>query len=117
VAEAIVRAAVQAAQEQHVKAILVFTMTGTTARMLAKLRPSRPILALTADPRVARQMALFWGVEPFFTHTGHTTDDMIELGERTLLKAGRLKKGDTVVVVAGTQRLRGATNMMKFLTL
>ncbi|MBI2345293.1 MAG: pyruvate kinase, partial [Deltaproteobacteria bacterium] len=117
VAEAVVRAAAQAAQEEHVKAIVLFTMTGTTARLMSKMRPGKPILALTADPQVAHQMTIYWGVEPFVTRTGHTTDQMIELGERTLVKEGRLRRGDRVVVVAGTHRLRGATNMMKFLTI
>ena len=115
--ETIIRAAAHASQEPHVKAIMLFTMTGTTARILSKMRPNKPIFALTADPHVIRRMALYWGVEPFLTRTGHTTDQMIELGERTLCRAGRLRKGDKVVVVAGTTRLRGATNIMKILTI
>lgn len=114
---AVVLAAAHAAESEAVKAIMLFTLTGTTARLLSKFRPPKPIFALTADPHVVRRLSLYWGVEPFLTHTGHTTDDMIAMGERTLLKEGRLKRGDRVVVVAGTTRLRGATNMMKFLTI
>ncbi len=116
VTQLVVRAAAQAARDPRVRALLVFTMTGTTAQALCKQRPNKPIFGLTADPNVARAMALYWGLEPFVTKVGHTTDKMIEYGERILLKAGRLKKGDVVVVVAGTTRLKGATNMMKFLT-
>lgn len=117
VTEMVVQAASDAARVPAVKAVMVFTMTGTTVQALSKQRPTKPILALTAEPTVARRMALYWGVESFITKVGHTTDKMIECGERVLLKERRLKRGDMVVVVAGTTRLKGATNMIKFLTI
>ncbi len=115
VTQLVVQAASQAAADPRVRAIMVFTMTGSTCQALAKQRPTKPIYGLTTNPVVARRMALYWGVEPFLSRSSHSTDAMIEHGEQVLMRAGRLKKGDLIVVVAGTTRLKGATNMMKFL--
>lgn len=117
VTEAVVQAAAQAARDPRVKALMVFTMSGSTAQAICKLRPNKPVYALTANPHVVRRMALYWGATPILTKVGHTTDRMIEYGEMVLLKNGYLKRGDLIVVVAGTTRLKGATNMMKFLTI
>lgn len=115
VTQLVVQAASAAAADPRVKAIMVFTMTGNTCGALAKQRPTKPIFGLTTSQHVARRMALYWGVESFLARSSHSTDAMIEHGEQVLLRDGRLKKGDLVVVVAGTTRLKGATNMMKFL--
>lgn len=112
----VVHAASEAAKVDAVRAIMTFTMTGTTVQTLSKQRPVKPVLALTADVQVARRMALYWGVESFLTKLGQSTDAMIAHGERVLLKSRRLRRGDLVVVVAGTTQLKGATNMIKFLT-
>lgn len=114
---AVVHAACQAAEEVDAKAIMVFSMTGTTIRMLSKLKPHKPIIGIAHDEKVFRQMALCWGVHPIISPMGHSTDEMIVLGEKNVLKQKLLEKGDKVVIVSGSQHLRGATNMMKILTL
>ncbi|MDP2600528.1 MAG: pyruvate kinase [Deltaproteobacteria bacterium] len=114
---AVVHAACQAAEEVDAKAILVFSMSGTTIRMLSKLKPRKPIIGLAHSERVYRQMALCWGVHSIISPMGHSTDEMILLGEKKVLKQKLLNKGDKVVIVSGSQQLRGATNMMKILTL
>lgn len=114
---AVVHAACHAASEVQAKAIMVFSMSGTTARLLSKLKPKQPILALTPKIETYNQMALFWGVIPVISPLGHSTDEMIAIGGRKVRAARLLKKGDKVVVVSGTQQLMGATNMMKILTL
>lgn len=114
---AVVHAACHAAEEVNAKAILVFSMTGTTVRKISKLKPKKPILGLTPHLHTHRQMALYWGVHPVMSPSGHSTDEMIRQGERVALRQKILRKGDEVVVVSGTQLLRGATNMMKILRL
>ena len=114
---AVVHAACQAAQEIGAKAILVFSMTGRTAALLSKFKPNKPIFALTPLEATYRRMALYWNVTPFVSPLGGNTDEMIRRGERLLLREGRLRKNDTVIVVAGSTLLEGATNMMKVLQL
>lgn len=116
-AHAVVHAACHAAEEVDVKAILVFSMTGATVRMISKLKPAKPIIGMTPHVHAYRQMVLGWGVTPVMSPSGHSTDEMIQKGEQVVRRLKLLKKGDKVVVVSGTQLLRGATNMMKILTL
>ncbi|MBI2344143.1 MAG: pyruvate kinase [Deltaproteobacteria bacterium] len=116
VTQLIVEGAAHAARDPRIRAIVAFTMTGTTVRRLAKQRPAKPILALTSNPKIAQRMALYWGVESFLARAGRTTETMIDLGLRVLRKAGRLRTGDQVILIAGTVHHMGATNMMKLVT-
>ncbi|MBM4087384.1 MAG: pyruvate kinase [Planctomycetes bacterium] len=109
---AVAEAACAAAADCAARAVLVFTLSGATARMLAKLRPSARIIALTPNRGVFNQMAMLWGVTPALTAFGQNTEQMIAHGEAAILRRGLLKRGDTVVVLAGATGLRGATNMM-----
>ena len=114
---AVVHAACRAAHELNAKAILVFTQTGKTAGLLSKLKPDKPIFALTPLESTYQRMSLFWNVIPLVSPLGSNTDEMIQLGEKNLLRKNYLKKKDVVVIVAGTTLLTGATNMMKILQL
>jgi pyruvate kinase len=110
---AVAHAAVDAAREWAARAIVVYTQTGETARVLSKLRPPCPIIALAPAEDVRRRMALYWGVLPVAMRFSASIDRMLRDGERTLLSAGLLRKGARVVVVSGTSPRVGATNLMK----
>lgn len=113
-AQAVSSAALAAASEVDARAIVVFTQTGDTARMLSKLRPLTPIIAFTPLEKTARKISLLWGVKPFVIEFGSHTDEMICRGEAALMDSGEAKWGDKVVIVSGTKvGMRGATNMMK----
>ncbi|GAA3331739.1 hypothetical protein GCM10020331_089500 [Ectobacillus funiculus] len=61
------------------KAILASTMSGYTAKkMISKYRPQAPILAVTCDQAVQRQLSLIWGVHALWSDSIHTTDEMIQ---------------------------------------
>jgi len=110
---AVVHAASQAAEDAHARAVAVYTQTGRTARFLSKLRPVCPIIAMTFDPKVARQMTLYWGVTPLAIRFAPDTDTMLAIGEREMLRRGLVARGDRLVVVAGSAPFPGGTNMMK----
>ena len=61
---AICEAALMLAQRAHAAAIVAVTRGGKTARALSALRPAMPIVAVTDDERIARRLALSWGVLP-----------------------------------------------------
>jgi pyruvate kinase len=99
---AIARAAAEVGAIVGAKALVAFTMTGETARRLARYRSSVPLLAFTTEPATRSQLALTWGVETFIVPTVHHTDDMVREVDRALLELGRLSTGDKIVIVAGS---------------
>ncbi len=106
-------AACAAAVGAGARAILVYTLSGSTATFLSKRRPAVPILVLTPREDTWRRMALLWGVTPLMCSFGTSTDGMLLHGERAVLRAGLLGKGDRVVVVSGSVHLRAGSDMMK----
>ncbi|MBI5587002.1 MAG: pyruvate kinase [Deltaproteobacteria bacterium] len=113
-AQAVAFAAHAAGAEVGAKAIVVFTQTGETARIISKTRPASPIVAFTPLEKTWRRMSITWGLQPFLIKFGGHTDEMICRGEAALLNYGLAGFGDTIVIVSGTKvGMRGATNMMK----
>ena len=108
-----VHAAWDAAAQAAVRAIVVYTQTGDTARMLSKLKPDCPILALAPTERICRRMAMYRGVLALHVPLASSTERMLADGDRQILKRRLLRQGQRVVVVAGTSRRRGATNLLK----
>jgi pyruvate kinase len=111
---AIVQAAKSIGESLDVSALAAFTSTGRTAQRLAALHTRLPILAFTTDPRVRSRLALSWGVETFLVPTVTHTDDMVGQVDFSLLSIGRLREGDSVVVVAGSPpNTAGSTNLVR----
>jgi pyruvate kinase len=98
---AIARAAAEVGAIVGAKVLAAFTMTGTTARRLARYRSPIPLLAFTSERETRSQLALSWGVETFIVPLTHHTDEMVHQVERALLEIGRCEIGDKVVIVAG----------------
>ena len=94
------------------RAIAVYTETGTTARLISKYRPQCGIYALSSA-RVCSRMNLMWGVQPVLSKTHDGTEDMVVFAEKILLKKSAVQIGDVVAVVAGTQSATGSTNFMR----
>lgn len=115
ISHAMVRAACYAADEIRAKALVVFSISGETVQLLSKMKPKIPIVGLSPDSEVVRRLSLCWGTFPFQVPFGGNTDEMIRSGEELLFRKKILKRGDTVVIVAGSLPMRGATNMIKVL--
>jgi len=112
--ESVAHAACRAAEEQHARAIVTFTQSGSTALMVSKHRPSMSIIAPTPFDQVARKMSLYWGVTPILLKSKRTTDDMIASVERAMLFIKLARKRDLIVITAGVPiGVAGSTNMMK----
>jgi pyruvate kinase len=113
-AEIISDMAYRAAYLADAKAIIVFTSSGRTARMVARYRPPVPIFAFTSSESVARQLSLVYGVRPVIAPDRSTTDERMAIMDRMLLDGGQLKQRDNVVFVAGQPIGRpGTTNLIK----
>jgi pyruvate kinase len=114
--EAVARSAVDIASNIKVRAIVCFSSSGFTARMIAKYRPKTRILCATPVLQTARQSALFWGVKPVLTPPFGATEEMIDGGFAAAVKKGEIKIGDMVVVTAGLPVGKpGTTNFVTLL--
>ena len=116
--EAVARVASRAAEDVRARAIVVYTESGSTARLIAAQRPSVPILALTPHIATARRLRLCWGVYPRQFPNVTRLVEMLEIGEKILVDANQVQEGDRVVVVSGSRAAnKGGTNMMKVHTI
>ena len=114
IGQAMSNAACDVAEALEAKAIIVPTVTGRTASAVARLRPRRPIIAVTHQPNSLRHMALEWGVTPLEIEA---TDDVEDLWNRAVgiaRTSGAISAGDRVVITAGTAvNIPGSTNVIK----
>ena len=99
-----------------VRAIAIYTQTGTTPRMLSKYRPCAPIYAFTASEAVCNRMNLFWGVTPLRCPTGLSAERMAEFAEAELSRRKVLARGEIFGLVAGATETTGATNFLRLIT-
>ncbi|MEI8365175.1 MAG: pyruvate kinase [Parachlamydiaceae bacterium] len=113
VPSALTLAAVKTAYSSNAKAIFACTSSGTTARLLARLRPSIPILAMTSNERSYHQMVLNWGVTPILGGECHTLAEAFHMISEYALERHVVSNGDLVVVTAGYPfGIAGTTNTM-----
>lgn len=111
---AISHAARTIARTVDVTAIVAFTQSGYTARMVSKDRPPVPIYALTPEPSVARRMALYWGVTPYICPPIDRLDDLTDYMKKILLEHGCCNVNERVIMTGGHPlAARGATNFVK----
>jgi len=113
ISETICESVAHAAEDLDMAAIAVFTETGNTARTLSKFRPKSRIFAFSHVPAVCNRMNLLWGVQPVRRDHVLGAEEMLSTAEQELLRSGRLKAGDVLGVVAGTQMASGSTNFMR----
>jgi pyruvate kinase len=111
---AISQAVSSIARQLNAAAILPLTKSGATARNVSKFRPSTPILAITSEESVARQLQLVWGVNPLLIPEQPSTASTFTLAMGVARQKGLLREGDLVVETAGTlEGVSGSTDLVK----
>ncbi len=114
VGQAMSNAACDLAEALAAKAILVPTFTGRTASAVARLRPRRPVVALTHVVTSLQHMAIEWGVTPLEIPESTDVDDLWRNSIDAAREAGIVSSGDRVVLTAGTAvNIPGSTNVIK----
>lgn len=113
-AHAIAHAACSMAVDMKAKAIAAFTKSGSTARLISQFRPPTPIIALTQQTHVYRQVALCWGIVPIMLTEVRDSEGTLALVEEALLKKGFVSSGDSMIITGGLPiAARGAANFVK----
>jgi pyruvate kinase len=110
--------ACRAARESGASLVVVFTLTGTTARLLSHYRPGVPIIAFSPNQEVRRRLALLWGVVPRVLEPMREPEAMVRRVEEELLARGLAQKGERVVIVFGAPvGQAGNTNSVRLHTI
>jgi pyruvate kinase len=104
VTSAVARTAVLAAREHGAKAVVVWTQTGNTARLVSKHHVPQPVLAFAPDEHVCRRLALLAGVTAARVDRPADERTLLRTVDRELIRRGWARRSDMVVVVAGTDR-------------
>jgi len=116
ISEAIAEAICHAAEELNMKAVAVFTESGSSARLVSKYRPRAPIVAFSPVQEARRRLSLLWGVLPRTIKRVHDIDQLAKVAEARLTEEHLVKRGDIVGVIAGTPLgTTGSTNLMKLI--
>lgn len=114
VTEAVSQAVANSALDLDAQAIITATETGYTARMVSKYRPKAPIIAVTPNEHVTRQLNLVFGVFPVKGEPAKTTDELFDKSLASAMNTGIIQPGDMVVITAGVPVGRsGTTNLIR----
>jgi pyruvate kinase len=115
--DALARSAAEVAQAIGA-ALVAFTQSGSTARLLSMCRTRVPIFAATPLVSTARRCSLYWGVQPVLIAPVQDTDEMISNVSETMKNMGVVSPGDVIVIMAGTPiGISGTTNTVKLQTI
>jgi len=111
---AICQAVSSIARQLNAAAILPLTKSGSTARNVSKFRPSTPILAITSDQQVARQLQMVWGVAPLLIPDQVNSGSTFNVAMGVAQRMGLLHEGDLVVQTQGTlEGVSGSTDLVR----
>jgi pyruvate kinase len=112
-ADALAGSARQIATTVTAKAMVCYTSSGSTARRIARERPSVPTLAMSASLHTSRRMGLIWGVHAVHTRDVGSFEEMVEKGKRMALRHKMAEGGDRLVLMAGVPfGVSGSTNVL-----
>lgn len=110
--DAITYDACEIAQSLDVGAIVAFTESGSTAKMIARFKPKSPILAITPSEATLKQLNLSWNVYPARLAPLKTVDEMLKEAKKAAVSFG-LKRGQKIVISAGLPfGVMGSTNLL-----
>jgi pyruvate kinase len=109
---AVIFGAAQIARRLEARAVVLATSSLRAARIKSKQRDFIPVVAVTPDKTVVRQLCLFWGVNPRLTDRLHQPTELRELIRRWTNEDPAFRSGDRVVVVADSEMFDDASDIV-----
>lgn len=115
--EAVAAAAARLAQQVGARAIITCTQSGSTTRLVSKMRPTAALAAATPDEGTYRRLALVWAAKPLLMAAAESAEEMERRAVNSAAAAGFVEAGDTVIITAGLPlHVPGTTNTVKVIT-
>jgi pyruvate kinase len=115
--DALARAATELAGEIRARRIVVFTVTGRTATILARHRPAATILALTPSEAVRRRLCLGWNTRTLFLPKARSVDELMRRALDEIRRARLARRGETLVLLGGATNVREGTHLLRLVRL
>ena len=110
----ICEAAARIAEHMDARYLVTFTQSGTSARMLSRMRRPIPMLAFTPLESTRRRLALSWGIQTYRVPEVQHTDDMVWQLDLVAQSSRLAEIGDQLVIVAGMPPgIPGSSNMLR----
>ncbi len=113
IAHAVAGSAVSIHHEVGAVAIAVFSISGSTAKLISKQRPMKPVYTFTPSTDIYNRLALVWGVTPLYVPQIKDSKRLYEIAEQRLLDKLLVKEGDLIVATTGLALTKGSTNLIK----
>ncbi len=96
------------------KAILVASATGTTGRLVSRVRPPFPVYVGVKSIAAGRQLSISWGLKPFILPTKRSLEDLVSAFLKYVKKSRLVKKGDKIILISGEPVGKpGSTNLLE----
>ncbi len=112
--KSILRSVKNIAYNQNVKAIIVFSNSGKSAKLVSAMRPAAKIITISPNINICRQVSLLWGVQSKNSRDANGWKDMMSISREIIKKLKFIKKNDFVVITAGLPFGKaGMTNMIR----
>jgi len=113
-AEAMSHAAWQAITDVDASAVICCTRSGSTARQMARYRPTAMLLGVSPSEETLRRLALSWGIRPLLVNMYHSTDELVWHAVEAAVKANLVHPGETIAVLAGApDTTDGGTDVLR----
>jgi len=113
ITHAAAQSAVNVLHEVDGKAIISFSVSGKTSKLISKRRPSKPVYAFTPCIKVYNRMSMMWGITPVCLPKFDDTERLITASEKLLVEKKLIRQNDVVVIVTGLAFTTGSTNLVK----
>ncbi len=113
ITKAVAQSAVSILNELDAKAIIVFSVSGKTSKLISKQRPNVPVCAFSPSKEVYHRLSLVWGITPLIIPEIKDTKQLIDKGEAIVRDIKMVRKDDLVVIITGLALKSGSTNMIK----
>ena len=103
------------AYNEDVKAIIVFSNSGKSAKLVSAMRQAAKIITISPNINISRQVSLLWGVQSINSRDAKDWKDMMKISRQIIGKFKFIKKNDFVIITAGLPFGKaGMTNMIRF---